>query len=839
MRGRGRPRDCRPGRLAVRGRNLKRAGNSPHTLLFSSQVRSRKADTCNVPKNGLFRRLGWICVFCLIAISSSSPSAWALDPLLPLKDPAIERRVDELLRRMTLEEKVGQLVQYSGGTATGPGGAGAGYRELIAQGQIGSLINVTGAAETNSWQRIAVENSRLKIPLLFGTDVIHGYRTIFPVPLGLASTWDPELVEQAARVAAQEASAEGIRWTFSPMVDIARDARWGRITEGAGEDPYLGSVMAAAYVRGYQEAGVAACANTMWVTARPREDATITPPTYRNVSCNRSICRTFRSAVDAGAATVMSAFNTLNGVPASANYRTLTEILRRQWGFAGLVVSDWDAIGELIAHGVALGEGEAARKALLAGVGMDMQSGVYRRSLAALVRSGAVPSAVLDEAVRRVLRVKFALGLFDHPYVDETPSGQPSDDSRPGGRGRRYSPRLDSAHVELAEKIAERSLILLKNQPWPAENGENSKTGAPLLPVDPSLRTVALIGPLADSPADMLGSWPSKGDPATAVTLRSALEERLRQRGGQVLYAKGTEINASSETGFPPALEAARQADMVLAALGEDASAMTGEAGSRTRLDLPGNQEKLLEALVATGKPVVLVVFSGRPLALSWAAAHVPAVVEAWYPGVQAGPALTRVLWGDAGFSGGLTVSVPRTVGQEPLYYDALNTGRPAGAVDLTRPPETQDEKYVSRYIDEQNTPLFPFGYGLSYTRFAYAPLRLTAAGASARQLNGGAGGIEVSTVVTNRGRRPGREVAQLYLTQRGASVALPVKALKGFKVLELAAGEAREVKFTLGRNELAFWNIDNRNAVEPGQVTVWIGPNSQEGPSAQFAIAP
>ena len=734
-----------------------------------------------------------------------------------LNNPAIERRIDELLQRMTLDEKVGQLVQCSAGVATGPGATCGDYRERIAKGEIGSLLNVSGPAETNALQRMTMEQSRLKIPLLFGLDVIHGYRTIFPVPLGMASSWDPDLIERAARVAAREATADGIRWTFSPMVDIARDARWGRIVEGAGEDPYLGSVLAAAYVRGYQGAklddpdSLAACVKHYvgYGAAQAGRDysaADISERTLRQI-----YLPPFDAAIRAGTPTVMSAFNPLNGVPASANPMTLTGILRQQWHFRGFVVSDWNAVGELIPMGVANDSAAAAEKAITAGVDMDMQSGVYGRSLADVVRSGAVPESVLDEAVRRVLRVKIALGLFEHPYTLTSAAA--------------LAQKLD---LELARTLAERSLILLKNGP---------AGGTPVLPISAGVRTIGLIGPLADSAIDMLGSWPAKGDANTAVTLKSALEQRAGQTGRRLLYAKGTDFDTTSESGFPEALAVARQSDLVIAAFGEKAATMTAEAASRAYLGLPGNQEKLLEALAATGKPIVLIVFSGRPLALKWAAAHIPAMVEAWYPGIQAGLALTRALFGDVNFSGKLPVSVPRTVGQEPLYYDQLKTGRPATNINLTHPPATAEEKYVSRYIDEQNTPLFPFGYGLSYTRFAYSPVELSNTTASARALNRGSGAIRATVTVTNSGTRPGREIVQLYIGQRGTSVVLPEKALEGFKILALGPGESQRVEFAVGRRELAFWNINMHHVVEPAQVTVWIGPNSAEGHRAQFTI--
>ena len=731
-----------------------------------------------------------------------------------------ERRVEALLQQMTLEEKVGQLVQYSAGSATGPASERLSLHELIAKGQVGSLLNVTGAAETNALQRIAMEQSRLKIPLLFGLDVIHGYRTIFPVPLGMASTWNPHLIEQASRVAAQEASAEGIRWTFSPMVDIARDARWGRMVEGAGEDPYLGRMMAAAYVHGYQGTSlsnhdsIAACAKHLvgYGAAEGGRDynaADISERTLRQI-----YLPPFQAAIDSGAVTVMSAFNPLNSVPASANAITLNEILRHEWGFGGFVVSDWNAVAELMAQGVANDPATAAKKAMLAGVDMDMESGLYQRSLVALVRAGELPESVIDDAVRRVLRVKFALDLFDHPYA-------PAD-------GSAARPTADASHVELARKVAEQSLVLLKNEDF---------HGAPLLPISSKVRTIALLGPFADSAGDMLGSWPGKGDAASVATLKSAFMQRMQQTGGQLLYAKGTEVDDNSEGGFQEAAMVARQSDLVILALGESAAAMTGEAASRAHLDLPGNQQKFLETILATGKPVVLVLFSGRPLALPWAATHVSTIVEAWYPGIQAGPALVRALFGDVNFSGKLPVSVPRAVGQEPLYYNPPKPGRPAGSADLSRPPQNEAEKYVSRYIDEQNSPLFPFGYGLSYTHFSYSAIQLSSASISAQTLAARANGIRVSATVTNHGERAGQEVVELYLGQRGTSINLPMKELKGFTRLSLAPGQSQQVEFRVGYEELAFWNIEMRRLVEPAEVTVWIAPDSVEGPSTQFTI--
>ncbi len=687
---------------------------------------------------------------------------------------------------------------------------------------MGSFENITGAAETNALQKLVIENSRLHIPLVFALDVIHGYRTIFPVPLAMASTWDPALVERASRIAAKEATKEGIRWTYSPMVDIARDARWGRIVEGAGEDRYLGSAMAIAYVHGYQGArlddpeSMLACMKHFvgYGAAEAGRD-------YNSVEMSERMLRQvylppFHAAVEAGGGSVMSAFNTLNGVPATSNRFTLTHILREEWGFAGVVISDYGSIRETIAHGIAVDGKTAARKAILAGVDVDLESNEYSRYLAELVRSGDVPEAAVDQAARRILRIKFALGLFDHPYTPEPASGG--------------KPVLDPAHVEFARSVAERSFVLLKN---------GNSPGKVPLPLGPDVHTIALIGPLADSASDMLGPWRARGNAADVVTLRTALTSRMQQSGGRVLYAKGTEILTAEDNGFAEAVAAAKQADVVLMALGEDSLWMTAEAASRAHLGLPGNQQQLLEAMAAVGKPVVLIVFSGRPLTLNWAADHVTAILQAWFPGVQAGPALVRTLFGDVSPSGKLTVSMPRSVGQEPLYYDALNTGRPADGVDLSRPPANNHEKYHSRYVDEPNAALFPFGYGLSYTKFIYSPLELSTSQMSASGLNENtAQALHVSTTVRNAGSRAGDEIVELYVRLRGTSVALPVRQLEGFRRLTLSPGESKRVEFTLGRDELAFWNIDMQDLVEPANATVWIGPSSAEGEKADFVIA-
>src|ERR1700687_5726154 len=743
-----------------------------------------------------------------------------------IADPKLDARVDSLLHGMTLEEKIGQLVQYSAGQATGPGTGRTDYKDMIARGQIGALLNVIDTPLINEYQRIAVEKSRLHIPLIFGLDVIHGFRTEFPIPLGLASSWDPELIERTARVAAREAFAGGIRWTFSPMVDIARDARWGRITEGAGEDPYLGAAIARAYVRGYQGArldaadSIAACAKHYagYGAAEGGRD-------YNTVELSEHTLRQFylppfRAAVDAGAATLMSAFNSLNGVPASANPFTVKQILRKEWGFQGLVDSDWTSVAELIAHGIANDGATAARKAFLGGVDMDMASSLYHENLAQLVRSGEVPEAAVDEAVRRVLRVKFGLGLFEHPYADET---------------REAGAMVQPESLALAGTAAERSFVLLKNANFPGE--------APVLPLSADAKTIALIGPLADDPQDMLGCWSGQGRPADVITLRSALTQKLGAE--RVRYAQGTEIIGGAAEQIADAVKAAEQSDVVILALGESAPEMTGEAASRAHLGLPGRQQQLLEQIVATGKPVVLVVFSGRPLTLPWAFERVPAVLAAWFPGVQAGPALVRTLFGEANPVGKLVVSWPRSVGQEPLYYDALSTGRPAGQIDLTRPPKNGDEKFVSRYIDEQNSPQFPFGYGLSYTSYRYGDLKLERTQLSAKTLNEqlqasarSAGAVvSVNTEITNTGTRAGGATSKIYLRLQGTSVALPVRALSGFQRIALAPGETKKVTFTLGPEAFAFWNDQNKFAAEPARVTLWVSPDSSHGPGATLQI--
>jgi beta-glucosidase len=706
----------------------------------------------------------------------------------------VETRINALLARMTLAEKLGQLQQLDGE-------ANGNYRPdhlpLVRQGLLGSTLNVRGAQRTNELQRIALTESRLKIPLIFGFDVIHGYRTIFPIPLGEAASWDPIAAERSAAIAAAEARAAGVHWTFAPMLDIARDPRWGRMLEGAGEDPYLGAAFARARVRGFQGADysahnkVVACAKH-WVAygaAEAGRDYNTTEVSERTL--REIYLPPFKAAVDAGVGTFMSAFNDLNGVPTSANHFTLTEVLRGEWKFDGFVVSDYTSVAELIQHGVAADGSEAARAALNAGVDMEMVSRLYNQHGADLLKQREVSQQTIDEAVRRILRIKFRLGLFDKPYTDEALERNVT---------------FNTANLAAAREIAARSIVLLKND-------------RNLLPLSKNVRSVALIGPLADSQVDMLGSWNGDGRPADTVTLLQGLKAKVPQ--ARINYAKGAEVNGENTEGFAAAVRAAKDSDVAIIAVGESAD-MSGEAASRSSLDLPGRQLDLVKAVQATGKPTIVVLMNGRPLTINWLAENSPAILETWFSGTQAGNAIADVLFGDVNPGGKLPVTFPRSVGQIPLYYNHMNTGRPADA----------NNKYSSKYLDLPWTPLFPFGYGLSYTQFKLANLQLSAPRIS---LNGR---LTVSVDVENTGKRAGDEVVQLYLRDTVASVARPVKELKGFRRVTLAAGEKQRVEFIITPEQLGFWNAQMRFTVEPGEFKVMVGPNSEDLLEATFAVA-
>jgi beta-glucosidase len=753
-------------------------------------------------------------------------------PNAQLASPELNARVEALLKQMTLDEKIGQLAQFSAGYATGPGASNLKWDDLAAKGQVGSFLNVVGAEATNHYQHLAVEKTRLHIPILFGQDVIHGHRTTFPVPLAVAASWDPAAAETVAHYGAMEARADGVPWVFSPMVDIARDPRWGRIVESNGEDPYLGSAMARAWVKGYQQNDLSR-PDSVAVSVKhfAAYGAAIAGRDYNAVDMGEITLRQvylepYRAAVEAGAATMMSSFNSINGIPATANPFIQTQILRKEWGFDGFVVSDWGAVKELINHSI--GDGPTvARKALEAGVDMDMEGNLYGTVIESQVRAGRIPESVVDEAVRRILRVKFALGLFEHPYTAESAPYEPTPEGRAAAR-----------------KVADETIVLLKNDPVPVGG-----TGM-LLPLTANAMKVALIGPMADNQRDLLGAWAVTGDPKYVVTLKTALTERLGER---LLYAEGCDLltgedaNVLKRVNFnsPPAadahlpipddaktiaeaVETARKADVVILALGESTNWMEGEASSRTTLGFTGAQEQLLEAVVATGKPVILVVLAARPLELKWAANHVPAIVEAWSPGVEAGHAVADVLFGDVNPSGKLPVSFPRAVGQEPLYYAQMPTGRPAHG-DLSRLPRVADEKFMSRYMDEESSALYPFGWGLSYTQFGYSQPTMSRAEVPVREVLalGHKPSVTVGVDVKNTGSIAGTEVVQLYIRNTAASVEQPVRELKGFRRVTLAPGESKHVEFPLGFDELNFYNTEIKRTVEPTTYKIWVGGSS------------
>ncbi|HEX7049211.1 MAG TPA: glycoside hydrolase family 3 N-terminal domain-containing protein [Longimicrobiales bacterium] len=715
------------------------------------------------------------------------------------RDPRMEAFVDSILGLMTLEEKLGQLAQYTGRwSETGPR-APEGGEAQVRRGEVGSFLGVFGAESTRRLQRIAVEESRLGIPLLFAHDVIHGFRTIFPVPLAEASSWDPAAVERSARIAAVEATAHGLHWTFAPMVDIARDPRWGRIVEGSGEDPYLGSVMAAARVRGFQGSDLSA-PNTMAATAkhfvayggaeggRDYNTVDISERTLREV-----YLPPFHAAVDAGAAAVMAAFNEIGGVPMHAHDRLIDGVLRGEWGFDGLVISDYTGVMELMRHGVAATPADAGVLALEAGVDVDMVSGIYFNELPAAVRAGRVPEAVVDEAVRRVLRLKYRLGLFEDPY-------------RYGDPARERALTLTPEHRAAARQLARESIVLLKND-------------ADLLPLSKDLDTLAVIGPLADDGRSAIGSWAAAGRPEDAVTVLDGIRRAVGP-GTTVLYARGAEVEGEDTTGFAEAVRAARSADVVLLVIGERED-MSAEASSRSTLALPGVQLRLAQAVHATGTPVVVVLMNGRPLAIPWLGANAPAILEAWYLGVEMGNAVADVVFGDYNPGGKLPVTFPRTVGQVPIYYNHKNTGRPADP----------KEKFTSKYLDLPSTPLYPFGYGLSYTDFAYGAVRLE------RATIGTGDTLVVRVDVTNTGDRIGDEVVQLYLRDEVASITRPVKELRAFQRVTLRPGETRTISFTLRPDDLAFYGPDMRRIIEPGFFTVYVGGDSVDVQQARFEV--
>lgn len=724
----------------------------------------------------------------------------------------IDRKVDSVLNLMTLEEKVGQMNQYNGfWDVTGPApqeGSAARKYEHLKNGWVGSMLNVRGVKDVKALQKIAVEETRLGIPVIFGYDVIHGYKTISPIPLAEAASWDMEAIKKSAEIGAAEAAASGLNWTFAPMVDVARDARWGRVMEGAGEDPYLNSRIAEARVKGFQgdlgEFNLAACAKhfagyAFAEAGRDYNTVDISDNTLHNV-----ILPPFKAAADAGALTFMNSFNELEGIPATGNAYLQREILKGEWGFQGYVVSDWGSMAEMMAHGYAKDLKQAAEYAAKAGSDMDMESYGYVQHLSALVREGRVSEETVNEAVRRILRVKFMLGLFDDPYkyCDETREKQTI------GKKEFHDGVLD---------MAKKSIVLLKN--------DNN-----MLPLKKQGQKIAVIGALATDKTSPLGSWRIGADDGTAISVMEGLQQ---YKGNNLTYAKGadvalgepkfttrTDINTTDKSGFAEAVVAAKNADIVIMVLGEH-GLQTGEGRSRSDIGLPGVQQELLETVYKANPNIVLVLTNGRPLAIPWAAENVPAIVEAWHLGTQSGNAIAQVLYGDHNPAGKLPMSFPRNVGQVPIYYNHKNTGRPSN--------EDPDSVFWSHYTDVENSPLYPFGYGLSYSKFEYGNLRLSSDKLPAN------GKITVTIDVKNTSNRDGREVVQLYLHDLYASVTRPVRELKGFETIDIKAGQTKTVTFTIDEKTIEFYTANKKWEAEPGDFKVYVGGSSDATLNGSF----
>lgn len=720
-------------------------------------------------------------------------------PSIPIgQDPKIESKIDSLIRIMTLEEKIGQLTLYTSDIdVTGPT-IREGYKEDIRNGNVGSIFNAYGAGYTKSLQKIAVEETRLKIPLLFGYDVIHGHKTIFPMPLGESASWDLEAIEKSAQIAAAEASAEGLHWTFAPMVDVARDPRWGRIAEGAGEDTYLGTKIAVARIKGFQGKNLKDL-NTILACAKhfAAYGAALAGRDYNTVDMSDRVLREvyfppFKAAVEAGVATFMTSFNEVDGVPATGSRYLMTDVLKEEWGFEGFIVTDYTSINEMVPHGIVANEKEAAELAINAGVDMDMQGGVYQAHLADLVKNEKVSVAQIDESVRRILRMKYLLGLFEDPYRYSDPQ-------------REKDVVMSKEHLAAARDISRKSIVLLKNE-------------GNTLPIKKNTKSIAVIGPLADSKRNMIGSWSAAGDYTKAVTLLEGIKAAVPSTT-KVLYAKGANINDDTTKWIDEAVKVARTADVVILAIGEDAQ-MSGEAASRSSIDLPGVQLELAKALKKTGKPIVAVLMNGRPLTINWLDENIPSILETWFLGTQAGHAIADVIFGDYNPSGKLPVTFPRSVGQIPIYYNNKNTGRPR-----------TDQKYTSKYLDISNEPLYPFGYGLSYTNFTYSNLVV---GKPTYKMDET---VKVTVTVSNSGKFAGEEVVQLYIRDLVGSVTRPVKELKGFKKIQLEPGKSQQVQFELTKEELAFYTRDMNFEVEPGNFKVFVGSNSRDVLEADFEL--
>lgn len=709
----------------------------------------------------------------------------------------IDQKVNALLKKMTIEEKIGQLNQYTGdNSATGPITINPNKQAEIKAGLVGSMLNIIGTKYTRQYQELAMQ-SRLKIPLLFGQDVIHGYKTTFPIPLAEAASWDLPAIELAARVAATEASASGIHWTFAPMVDISRDPRWGRVMEGAGEDTYLGSKIAYARVKGFQGNKLGDLNSVMaCVKHFAAYGAGVGGRDYNSVDMSeRMLFETylppFKAALDAGAATFMNSFNDINGIPATGNAHLQRDILKGKWNFQGFVVSDWGSIGEMVAHGYSKDLKAAALSAITAGSDMDMESNAYRYNLAELLKEGKVSIDLIDDAVKRILRKKYELGLFDDPY-------RYSDEKR--AEKALNNPENRKAALEVAEK----SIVLLKN---------DNQT----LPISKNVKTIAFIGPMVKEYKANMGFWsvelPEVNYDKWVVSQWDGLQNKVG-KNTKLLYAKGCEVDGDNKDGFAEAVATAKQADVVILSIGERRD-MSGEAKSRSNLSLPGVQEDLVKAIQATGKPVVVLINAGRPLVFNWTADNVPAIVYTWWLGTEAGNAIANVLFGDYNPSGKLPMTFPREVGQVPIYYNHFSTGRPAKT-------ETENN-YVSAYIDLKNSPKFPFGYGLSYTKFNYSDLKLSSTKIKSSET------IKVSFQLSNVGKVAGEEVVQLYLKDKFGSVVRPVLELRDFQKVKLNAGESKTIEFTIDKEKLSFYNDKLEWNAEPGDFEVMIGASSAD----------
>ncbi|KAB2869284.1 MAG: glycosyl hydrolase [Bacteroidales bacterium] len=744
------------------------------------------------------KKLGWsllIFVFPIITLCTCSSGNGA-------SNDEVDRKVDSLISLMTLDEKIGQLTLYANDlNPTGPQKTTFCENE-ISNGRVGGVFNVLGTDNVYRLQKQAVTNTRLRIPLLFGFDVIHGFRTIFPIPFAEACTWDPELIKKSATLAAKEATAWGLNWTFNPMVDIARDPRWGRVSEGSGEDIFLASLIAKAKVQGYQGDDLsapytmAACVKHFAAYGAPIGGRDYNTVDISERTLSEVYLPPYKAAVDAGVLSVMSSFNELDGMPCTANKKLLSQLLKDEWGFKGFVVSDWTSVKELTAHGIAKDEAHAAELALKAGLDMDMQSGIFSENLKKLVSNNLVDEQQIDNAVKRILRVKYLLGLFDNPYlyIDKK---------------RQEEITASQEIMDLALLEAKKSIVLLKN-----ENYSNSK----LLPLKKNLRKIALIGPLASNRINLLGSWHGHADTSIVKTILESLSEKLPNT--KIEYTQGASFTGTDKSGFNKAIQTVQKSEIVICVIGEN-NALSGEAASRSNIDIPGVQLDLLKELIKTGKPIVTIVMAGRPLILDWLEENLPAIIFTGQLGTRSGDAISAVLTGEYNPSGKLAMSFPRNVGQVPIFYNHKNTGRPFDAKD----------RYTSKYIDVSNEPLYPFGYGLSYTTFNYSDLVLD------KQTISSTDTLKITFTLKNTGNFDGEETCQLYIRDMVASVTRPVKELKAFKKVYLKKGEQVIISFTLTANDLKFFNEDMIYQYEPGEFAVFVGGNSRDLIEEKFEL--